>query len=178
MKIRAILAVSATALVIAGCGTTGTTNDSPPEGSNGDKASAAAKATEKPKAANPTFGEAYTWKDGITIKISQPESFKPSEYSVTKKSAAYLKFNVRLINKTGEPFDPALVYATLQSGNEESEPVFDSENGIGNSPSTKLLDGREVKWIIGFGVKDPKDLVLEISPDAGIQYTAAIFTNH
>ena len=177
MRIRATLIAAVLAFVFTGCGATGATNDSPPEGSNGDKSATKTEKSEAPKEDNPTFGQSYTWEDGITIKISKPETFEPSEYAMTKESAAYLKFGVRLINKTGKTFDPALVYATLQSGNEESEAIFDTEQGVGDSPSTKLLDGREAKWVIGFGVKDPKDLVLEISPDAGIEYKGAIFTN-
>lgn len=40
---------------------------------------------------------------------------------------------------------------------------------------TKLLDGREAKFKIGFAVSDPKDLVLEASPD--FMSEPVIFTN-
>lgn len=176
MTIRAILiTVAATALVLAGCGTTGATNDSPPNGSNGDKAAASTKKSEKPKEENPTFGQSYTWEDGITVTISKPSDFKPGQYAAASKSPAYVKFSVRIVNKSGKNFDPVLFNATLQSGNEEAEQVFDSENKIGETPTTALLDGREAKFTIGFGVKDKSDLVLQVAP--GFEYNSVIFTN-
>lgn len=177
-----ISSLVAALVFLSGCSSTeGEASKDVPAASNGDKASEAAepaaKVSEEPEVAQPKFGEAYNWEDGISITVSKPKSFKPSEYTAVDGAADHLKFEIRLVNSTGKPFDPALVYATLQSGNEEAEAVFDSENGVGDSPSTKLLDGREVKWTVGFGVKDPSDLVMEISPDAGIEYAGAIFTN-
>lgn len=176
---RRLAGLLAAGLLLSGCGgTTGATSSDAPEGSNADKpASTKSDAPEKAETPAPKFGETYSWEDGMSVVISNPEPFTPSEYSVIEGATDYVKFGVRLINKTGKPFDPALVYSTLQSGNEEAEQVFDSENNIGGSPETKLLDGREAKWVIGFAVKDPNDLVLEISPDAGIEYEGAIYTN-
>lgn len=174
------LAVAALVVVLAGCGgTSGEKSDANPQGSNADKPAASEETTQspEPEAANPKFGQTYTWDDGMSVVISKPQSFTPSEYAGVEGATKYVKFGVRLVNKTGKPFDPALVYATLQSGNEEAEAVYDSENSIGESPSTKLLDGREAKWVIGFAVNDPADLVLEISPDAGMEYEGAIYTN-
>ena len=78
------------------------------------------------------------------------------------------------MNKTGKPWDPSLISATVQSSNKEGEQVYDSEK-LGDEPSTKLLKGREVKFKIAFGVADPKDLVLEIAPD--FEHESAIFTS-
>ncbi len=43
------------------------------------------------------------------------------------------------------------------------------------SPDTKLLPGRQVKWEIAFAVKNPRDLVLEIGPAWAFQ-EPALFT--
>lgn len=163
------------AVLLAGCGgTSGEATSDAPKGSNADKG--ATKKAQKPEAKNPKFGGAFTWKDGLALTVSKPQKFTPSEYAAADKANGYVMFEIRLVNKTGKPYDPSLLYATLQSGNEEAEQVFDSEK-LGDDPTTKLLDGRELKYKIAFGVKDPGDLVMEISPDAGLDYKGAIFTN-
>ncbi len=65
--------------------------------------------------------------------------------------------------------------ATLQSSNVEAAQVFDSEQGISGPPATTLLPGRESAFQVVFGVMDPADLVLEVTP--GFEYEPAIFTS-
>lgn len=162
-------------VVLTGCaGTSGGTDDSPPKGSNSDN-SAEPAAEKEPKDETPTFGQAYTWEDGITVKISKPASFKPSEYSSFDEQPDYLKFGVKIVNKSGKTFDVNSFNASLQSGNEEMEQVFDSENGFNGPPATKLLDGRESKFVIGFGAKDVNDLVLQVTPD--FEHEAVLYTS-
>ena len=67
------------------------------------------------------------------------------------------------MNKSKEPLDLGLTYVSVQSANKEADQVFDSANELEGSPSTKLLKGRESEWEIGFGVSDPKDVVMEVA---------------
>lgn len=122
-----------------------------------------------------TFGKAFTWEDGLSLSVSKPSPFTPSQWAAgTDQFKKYVVFDVRVVNKTGKAWDPSLISATIQSSNKEGEEVFDSEK-LGDEPSTKLLNGREVKYKIAFGVADPKDLVLEIAPD--FEHDSAIFTS-
>jgi hypothetical protein len=170
------------AALFAGCSQTeGKTDANPPAGSNADTSTPAATDTpaadESDTAASPKFGQAYTWDDGLSLKVSKPKPFKPSEYAATTGKGTAVKFTFTIVNKTDKPYDPSLFYATLQSGNTEAGDIFDSENGIEGSPSTKVLPGREAKFDMGWMAKNPKDLVLEVSPDAGIEYESVIFTS-
>jgi hypothetical protein len=38
-----------------------------------------------------------------------------------------------------------------------------------------VLPGRLISFPVGFGVRDPKDLLLEVAP--GFDYESALFTN-
>lgn len=173
------LAVLATALLLAGCaGTTGSKDDDPPVGSNAQATKAADETSDE--AAEPdsnlTFGETYTYEDGLSITIGKPKKFTPSEYSAYDESAAqHLAFEVVVVNGTEANFDPAGVYITLQSGDAEADQVFDSENGFDGGPTTKLLPGRQAKFKVGFSVNAPEDLVMEVSPGA-FEYQSVIFT--
>lgn len=122
------------------------------------------------------FGQTYKWDDGLTVTISEPKSFKPGEYAAGgEKAKAHALFNITVTNGSDQPFDPSLFIATLTSGEEEGEQVFDSENGLEGSPNTKVLPGKKVKFTLGFGLKDLKDVVLEVTPD--FEHDSAIFSN-
>lgn len=180
MTLKALAAFGLIAAITAGCAsTTGAADDNPPSGSNADKSAAATTkaATKKPAPKAPTFGQAFTWKDGLSVKVSRPKTFEPGEYAAGAKGGTAVRFTFTVVNNTDKPYDPSLFYATLQSGNAESEQIFDSENDLEGSPQTKLLPKREAKFDLGFSAKNPKDLVLEVSPDAGIEYQSALFTN-
>ncbi len=122
------------------------------------------------------FGDTWTWEDGTEVTVSKPEPFKPGEYSFGGEGYDdHVKFTVTVQNGTGEALDLSLFYMTMQSGRSEAEEVFDSDSGMEGSPSTTLLDGRSVDFTAGFGVEDPDDLVLELTPS--FDHDAAIFTN-
>lgn len=112
----------------------------------------------------PSFGETYDWTDGVSVAVSEPAEFTPSEYSAVPDAEMHLRFTVTIINHSGAEFDPSMATVTLQSGSREAQEVFDLENEVGGWPEGLLLDGREVSYDVGFGVDDPADLVLQISP--------------
>jgi hypothetical protein len=121
------------------------------------------------------FGSAYTWTDGMKVKISKPADFKPGEYAAgTDNFDAFVVFTITITNGSKKKYDPSLFYMTVQSGDQEGDAVFDSEKGVGGTPNTAVLPGRSVSFKQAFGVKDPKDNVDEVSP--GFDYDSAIFT--
>lgn len=193
-KTPAIGAALAVAILFAGC--TATVGDpkpvaSEPAGTNRPASSAPAATEVEPTAAEETteaepteaeateeeqdakpFGSSWTWDDGLSITVSKPKDYKPSEYSGQEGYTKYVMFDVTLVNKSTKAWDPSIFFATLQSGNEEAPEIYDSAK-LKDRPSTKLLKGREVTFQIAFAVKDPKDLVLEVTPD--FEHNAALY---
>jgi hypothetical protein len=109
------------------------------------------------------FGKSYTWDDGVSVTVGKPTKFKPSAYAVVHKSKRYLKFTVIVVNESNKPIDLGLTYISVKSSNEAAHEVFDSMSGLRGPPVTKVLKGRESKFEVGFGVADPKDMVMEIA---------------
>lgn len=110
------------------------------------------------------FGETASYPDGLSITVSEPKDYTPSSTSFGSEGYPNsVQFTVKIVNKTGNSFDPSLLYASIQSGNTEGEQIFDSAKGMEGAPSTTVLDGRESTFPIAFGVQDPTDLVLEIN---------------
>jgi len=165
-----------TALLLAILAATGCSSDDggrdedPPSGTNADSGDDLAEDepteeessdSEAPEE-NPTFGEAYTWENGLTVKVGIPKPYKPSD-SASAGKGEHIAFDITVVNKTGANYDVSCDSLSMQSGNAEAEQIFDSENGLEGSPSTALLDGRESKFRVGFTVSDPTDLVLQYS---------------
>jgi hypothetical protein len=132
-------------------------------------------ATESPSTdAVAHFGTAgYTWEDGLEVVVSAPIAFTPSSWAAGTGKGTALKFKITLTNKTGKTFDAAMFMASAQSGTEEANEIFDGDNGLNGSPSTKLLDGRTATFYVGFTVADKSDVVLQVQP--GFSYDAAMF---
>ena len=125
----------------------------------------------------PTFGETFTYQDGLAVTVSAPQPFQPSDSAAVGEPAppSYVVFDITVKNGTQANYDPASFMASLQSGTVEGEQVFDSASGLGGTPSTTLLPGRESAFRMAFGVTDPNDLVMEVTP--GFEYESAIFTS-
>lgn len=189
--LTATLAATVAALAVTGCTAEAPSKSSDPvsgtnapsEGSAdaGADAEAVAEVDDEADTAEETsetlgFGETATYSNGLSISVSEPTEFTPSEWAVEDAPADnYLKFTVKVVNKTGANFDPSGMYLTMQSGNAEAEEIFDTDSGLEGTPMTTILNGRESTFDVGFGVDDPSDLVLEV--DSGdFDLASSIFT--
>lgn len=195
MKKSTITFVLSALLALSACGvpTDGSTEDSPASGSNRPETSEAepdateADTEDAASDSEPTdlpeeveegmpvqsFGEAFTYVDGIQVSVDGPTPMTSGPWASpqnTKGSA----FTVTIVNDSDVPFDPSMAYLTVQSGNTESEEIYDSEAGFGGSPETTLLPGREASYDVAFATSDPNDIVLEISPS--FEHIAALYS--
>ena len=177
---RSLIALAAALLLVAGCASTGgAADDSPPVGTNALTQPPTASSTPPPPSDEPTdaplaFGSAFTWEDGLSVTVSKPKAFKPSDTAAGVKGKNHVVLTVTVVNKTGKPFDPGLITMSLQSGDDEASEIYDSGNGLEGGPTTKLLDGRQAKFKTAFSVSSPDDLVLELTPD--FEHESALWT--
>lgn len=163
--IKKTLVAGLSALVLlAGCSSNSATQqESAPAGDN--RPATAAASASKANDSLGKFGAAYVWKDGLSVTVGAPEGYEPGKYAAgTEGFDQFVVFDVTVVNKTGELWDPVLFSASVQSGNTEGSAVFDSAQ-LPDRPTTKLLDGREVTFKMAFGVADPADIVMEVRPD-------------
>lgn len=109
------------------------------------------------------FGKSYTWDDGVRVRVGKPSTFKPSEFAVVEKSKRYLKFDVTVVNKSNKSIDLGLTYINVRSGDKVADHVFDTPSGLNGPPNKKVSKGTASEFHVGFGVADPKDVVMEIA---------------
>lgn len=125
-----------------------------------------------------TFGETETYPNDINISVSAPESFVPTDMAFMNGEGTPLVFRFTLTNNSDDIFEPNTTYASLQSGGVEGAFVADTGNPVGQvglQPTTALLPGQSVEWLMGFTVADPTNIVLQTS--LGYQFKNVIFTN-
>jgi len=122
-----------------------------------------------------TVGTPAANRSGTSARLISASSSRPRSQSGASPGDKYVVFTITVINKTATNYEPRSFRATVQSANVEGNSVYDSANGIGGSPTTPVLPGRESKFKLAFGVADPKDLIVQVTP--GYSYKPAIFTS-
>lgn len=173
----ALAAASIIGLTLAGCSgspATGTSGEAAPNMT--EVAAAAGNSAPATDAAKTTFtfGETATF-DGLTLGISAPEAFTPSQYAYTGSQPNNVKFTITITNTATEGYDPTLTFISASSGSQEAEQIFDTEGGLTLAPSTTILPGASVSYPVGFNVADPAQIVMDVT--GGFDYEKTTWTN-
>lgn len=171
MTVRSLtLSALAAAMMLSACGGNVATTSAPATGSNAvtspaKVAASAAAPSQSDNSAGGThkFGETVKYPDGTSVTIGQPKPFKPSDTAMADKAAGYVVLDVTVVNGSKKPIEPMMIHLSGQSGDSEAKFVADIEQGVGDTPSTKLLPGRQAKWKQAFTINKPNDLVIELS---------------
>ena len=182
-KLTAILAAFPLAITLTACATTDTgTTTKPVEETTvtqSNDETTVEETIEEPANSNPTFGDTYTWPDGLSITISQPEEFTPSEYMgdiYDLEAGTPIKFIVTATNGTDTDLEAFSIDTQMSSGGKQSEAIFDSEAGI-DMPTVTILPGNSLEWSIGFIVADPSNMQLSVSDVMNFDSEKIHFTN-
>ncbi|WP_205326545.1 hypothetical protein [Glycomyces sp. YM15] len=122
------------------------------------------------------FGDTVTYDDGISVTVAPPVEFSPSGTAAFEESPSYVRFSITVVNDGDQALDLTFFTNSAQSGQSEASEVFDSEQGLEGPPYTSLQPGRSVTWDSGFGVEDPNDIVLQLSPSW--DHEEAVFTSN
>jgi|GEM_PF-1295511 len=123
------------------------------------------------------FGETMVWSNGVSMTVSAPEPFTPSDLSAGADQAANIVFTLTIQNDSGENVQP-VVFSQLSSGGTEATRIFDvgAEGGqVGIPPTTAILPGSSITWSEAWSVADPTSLTMQTAPS--FEYEDVIFTN-
>ena len=166
MQLRTILAATAAAaLLLTSCAAPKVNTGSVSPASGGAPTSAAAADAKKP----PTWGERYTWPNGVAIEVGAPATCKPGQYAQPPKIVRAVTVAVTVVNSSDKPFDATLLsVANATFAGEKAESVFDSGGKCKDSTmnAATVLPGKTLKLDMSFAVaKDPGELQIEFQPD-------------
>jgi hypothetical protein len=172
-KFAAVFAATALAASLAACSSpsTGTTGDPAPSMSDVQEAAATPSVDTS---STYKFGETAEYK-GLTIGVSAPAPFTPSEYAVTGAQPNNVVFTITITNTGTEGYDPILTSITAASASQEAVQVFDSEQNVTGAPSTTILPGASTSYQTAFNVADPAQIVLDVQ--GGFDFATSTFTS-
>jgi len=160
-----IIATAAAALLLAGCSTPPVNTGSVSPASGGAPSSAAAADAKKP----PTWGERYTWPNGVAIEVAKPTTCKPGKYASPPNVVRAVKVPVTVFNNSDKAFDASLLSApSAQFAGASAEAVFDSNGPCesGAMTAATVLPGKTYKLDLAFSVgKDAGELQVALQPD-------------
>ncbi|HEU4756704.1 MAG TPA: DUF2510 domain-containing protein [Agromyces sp.] len=123
------------------------------------------------------FGDTMEWSDGVTMTVSEPEPFTPSELAAGADQAENLVFTLTITNDSSESMQP-IVVSTLSSDGTEATRIIDigAEGGqVGIPPTTPVLAGESITWQEAWSVADSASLTMQTGPS--FAYESVVFTN-
>jgi hypothetical protein len=112
------------------------------------------------------FGDTQTWDDGVSMTVSAPEPFTPSDLAAGADQADDVVFTLTIRNDSSENVQP-VVFSRLDSDGVEATRIFDmgAEGGqVGIPPTTAVLPGESITWQEAWSVADDETLTMETAP--------------
>jgi hypothetical protein len=181
--ITAALIAVAIALFLTGCGKQAVESAPDPLASAAAAEEVKEEPTQEPPAVNDLikqFGEIVTYDDGVSISVALIGPYTPGEYAQgIVEGQTPTVFKVVITNNSDQPLEPGAI-PSVNSGGQPAEYIADvahAEYGdLGLFPTTSILPGQTLEWFTAFGVTDPANINMDITP-APFEYDTAIFTN-
>jgi hypothetical protein len=110
-----------------------------------------------------SFDNVYTYEDGLSVYISAPEHYEPTEIAAGADDHEYaVQFNVTLTNDSSASVPPYEFSSSILSGSRQGELIADTD--LDSTLAFELLEGRSAAFVLAFAVDDPEDLVLTVTP--------------
>ncbi|MGW4929663.1 DUF2510 domain-containing protein [Agromyces sp. NPDC004153] len=121
------------------------------------------------------FGQTIAWEDGVTMTVTPPEPYVPTE--VATGGASNVVFTLTITNGSPEAIS-LLTYSQVTSGGQPGAIIFDildTGEEVGVEPSGVLEPGQAVTWREAWSVADPNAITLLDSPT--VDHVEVTFTN-
>jgi hypothetical protein len=109
------------------------------------------------------FNEEIAYPDGLHLQILAPVEFKPSSTSLAS-FPHYVKLTVKVVNKGNTAIDLHTFKASVQSDSTDGTQVFDRAGRTSSPPATPILPAGEAVWVLAFGVSNPRNIVMAVTP--------------
>lgn len=145
MKKHLITLFAVTALVLTGC-----SGPSP-----------VAPETAEVVSLNAIFGETVTYEDGVSVSVSVPEAYIPTDSAAgTSDGDSNVIFTITVANGSKDSVDVA-GWPTVISGGQKGSAIIDDI--VGNHHAEEIKPGKSTSWKEAFSVKDASDISLSYS---------------
>lgn len=175
--IASLLAAVALTATLTACGTPATSTDPDAKPATSEAPTAVKEAPAENEFIKP-FGDIVSYADGVSISVALVGEFTPGQYAIYGEGEIPLVFKVVLTNNSDEPLEPGVI-PQANSGGKPATYIADVGNpeygDLGLFPTAAILPGQTLEWFTAFGVADPADVTMQLSP-MPFDYDDAIFT--
>lgn len=121
------------------------------------------------------FGQSFTYADHLSVTVSDVKTYQPGRYSAGHDQAVGVRMTITVQNDGSQAFDPTLFSAGASFAGAPGDRIFDSANGIGSPPQTKVLPGKSVAFPVAFSIVEGSgELQVDVAPSWN--HVSAIFT--
>ncbi|MGH3950141.1 MAG: hypothetical protein ACRDSE_13620 [Pseudonocardiaceae bacterium] len=163
--LRASLAAGACALLVglAGCGADASRGAVAP--SQVDSSEVVMERSAAPNELQ--FGQPHPFADGLTITVSEPESFTPSA-SAYPQAARAIAFQIMVRNETDRPYRLSGMSITVTANGEPAKEIVDSPQGFNGiaGADNDVPPTRGVLVTLAFAMpSEPAPVRLTVKPD-------------
>ncbi|MFI6100458.1 hypothetical protein ACIA8G_33340 [Lentzea sp. NPDC051213] len=129
-------------------------------------------AGETPKqnalAETPTWGQRYTWANGLAVDVAPPVACAPGQYAAPSNIVRAVKFKITITNGMSAAFETALMSLgnDAQFNGQKAERVFDTGGGCGGTFDTAtVLPGKTYTFDVAYSVgAQPGEMQLVFEP--------------
>lgn len=121
-----------------------------------------------------TWGETFTYDNGLQLSVAQPTDYKPTEFAAGGEGfTKFVVVEVTIKNGTSDAFSPALMTVNCSSGGKAGDALFDGEVGGAEMSAADLLPGQSLTFKAAFGVENEQDITFDIRPS--FEYKSSYF---
>lgn len=126
----------------------------------------------------PAFGTPHTYPDGLTVTVSRPMSFTPSNTASPRVEHA-VSFELTVINGTERPYQLSRLALQAEINGMPSREVVDPAQGYTGKADAVLPPSRSVTVLLAFGCDSwPTTASLRVSPghpeDTATEFTGPV----
>jgi hypothetical protein len=117
-----------------------------------------------------TWGQRFTFPDGLAIEVSQPKPYQPSRSAAGDSRGRAVVVDTTIVNGTGTPyeFNSFIVGPTATHAGQHAPSIVDLGKRIGVTPLTTVLPGKSFTYQQAFSVGTE-------TGELQLQYTAEVF---
>lgn len=139
----------------------------------GQVGNAGTDSTAQPEPAKtpPTWGQRYTWADGLAVEVSAPTACTPSQYAAPPNVVRGVKFTITVSNGTDKAFEAGLLSVgdDAQFEGRKADTIFDSNGPCGGGfDNATVLPGKTYTFETAYSVgEQPGELQITLQPTFG-----------